>query len=361
VEINKIYQGNCLDIMKLFEDNSIDCCITSPPYWGLRDYGTAKWEGGDVNCNHESARIKTRFDYELSDKQKGNKGTDVKIYKDTCECGATKTDEQLGSEKHFKDFVNNLCNVFDEIKRVLKDTGTCFVNLGDTYATDFKGGQKANPGDKSFYKNGTGQYGRIKLNTEITQKCLMMIPERFALQMIDTGWILRNQIIWHKPNQMPSSATDRFTVDFEKIFFFVKKPMGYYFEQQLEKSIWAEFDKRSEVKGGVKSNGKTATGNYATNKVAYTEGGMRNVRTTWSVNTEPNSEAHFATYPQRLVERMIKAGCPENGLVIDPFFGSGTTGIYALKAGRKYVGIELNPEYVKIAEKRLYKEIGMFL
>jgi len=306
MEINKIIQGNCLTVLKTLPDNSVDCCITSPPYWGLRDYGH---------------------------------------------------DEQLGSEKHFKDFVNNLCNVFDEIKRVLKDTGTCFVNLGDSYSSDTKG--TGGPSDKQLSNKGS-MYAAKKFDTEIPNKCLCLVPERFAIEMVDRGWTIRNQIIWHKPNQMPSSATDRFTVDFEKIFFFVKKPMGYYFEQQLEKSIWAEFDKRSEVKGGVKSNGKTATGNYATNKVAYTEGGMRNIRTTWSVNTEPNSEAHFATYPQRLVERMIKAGCPENGLVIDPFFGSGTTGIYARKVNRNFVGIELNPEYVEIANKRLFKELGMF-
>jgi DNA modification methylase len=306
MEINKIIEGNCLTVLKTLPDNSVDCCITSPPYWGLRDYG------------HE---------------------------------------EQLGSEKHFKDFVNNLCNVFDEIKRVLKDTGTCFVNLGDSYSSDTKG--TGWPSDKQLSNKGS-RYATKKFDTEIPNKCLCLVPERFAIEMVDRGWTIRNQIIWHKPNQMPSSATDRFTVDFEKIFFFVKKPTGYYFEQQLEKSIWAEFDKRSEVKGGVKSNGKTATGNYATNKVAYTEGGMRNVRTTWSVNTEPNSEAHFATYPQRLVERMIKAGCPENGIVIDPFFGSGTTGIYARKSNRNFIGIELNPEYIKIAESRLNKELGMF-
>lgn len=306
MEVNKIIEGNCLTVLKTLPDNSVDCCITSPPYWGLRDYG------------HE---------------------------------------EQLGSEKHFKDFVNNLCNVFDEIKRVLKDTGTCFVNLGDSYSSDTKG--TGGPSDKQLSNKGS-RYAAKKFDTEIPNKCLCLVPERFAIEMVDRGWTIRNQIIWHKPNQMPSSATDRFTVDFEKIFFFVKQPMGYYFEQQLEKSIWAEFDKRSEIKGGVKSNGKTATGNYATNKVAYTEGGMRNVRTTWSVNTEPNSEAHFATYPQRLVERMVKAGCPENGLVIDPFFGSGTTGIYARKANRNFVGIELNHEYVEIANKRLFKELGMF-
>lgn len=175
------------------------------------------------------------------------------------------------------------------------------------------------------------------------------------------GFILRNTIIWHKPNQMPSSAKDRFTVDFEKIFFFVKQPTDYYFEQQLEKSIWAEYDKRSEVKGGVKSNGKSATGKYATSKVAYTEGGMRNVRTVWSINTEPFPEAHFATYPEKLVKRMIEAGCPENGLVLDPFMGAGTTAVVAKKLNRNYTGFELNPKYKLIAENRLIKEVGLFL
>ena len=305
MEINKIIQGNCLTVLKTLPDNSVDCCITSPPYWGLRDYG------------HE---------------------------------------EQLGSEKHFKDFVNNLCNVFDEIKRVLKDTGTCFVNLGDSYSSDTKG--TGGPSDKQLSNKGS-RYVAKKFDTEIPNKCLCLVPERFAIEMVDRGWTIRNQIIWHKPNQMPSSATDRFTVDFEKIFFFVKKPTGYYFEQQLEKSIDPESingrrkrnpDKYIKVKQGSMQN-------WDREGVKYVD---RNMRTVWSINTEPNSEAHFATYPQRLVERMIKAGCPENGLVIDPFFGSGTTGIYARKVNRNFVGIELNPEYVEIANKRLFKELGMF-
>ena len=272
IEVNKIYHGNCLDVLKTFPDNCIDCCITSPPYWGLRDY------------EHE---------------------------------------QQLGNETHFNDFIENLCNIFDEVKRVLKNEGTCFINLGDTYGTGSGGGNGAG----SKQKTNVGSLFR-RDNLKGFDKCLLMIPERFAIEMLNRKWILRNEIIWHKPNQMPASVTDRFTVDFEKIFFFTKKP-NYFFEQQLEKSIWAEFDKRSQIKGGRKSNGKTATGKYATNKVAYTEGGMRNVRTVWSINTKPCFDGHFATYPQRLVERMIKAGCPENGIVLDPFFGSGTTGIYA--------------------------------
>ena len=202
------------------------------------------------------------------------------------------------------------------------------------------------------------------------------MPERFAIEMIDRGWTIRNQIIWHKPNQMPSSAKDRFTVDFEKVFFFVKQPTDYYFEQQLEKSITQEnrpagvvrdreydydskqaiIQKRKRPNGiSVEQSKKMGNvGNCGVNE-------FRNVRTVWSINTEPSTEAHFATYPQRLVERMLKAGCPENGIVLDPFFGSGTTGVYARKANRNFVGIELNPEYVKIAENRLLKEIGMFL
>lgn len=290
MNVNKIYNENCLTGLKKLPDNSVDCCITSPPYWGLRDYG------------HE---------------------------------------EQLGSEKHFKDFVNNLCNVFDEIKRVLKDTGTCFVNLGDTY---------------NGYKAGNSK-------TELPNKSLCMIPERFGIEMIDRGWTLRNQIIWHKPNQMPQSATDRFTVDFEKIFFFTKSSIGYYFEQQLE-----PYTKPLDRWGGtdLEPDGKSEW-DEGTGQTSYRKRNMRpnpdgkNMRTVWSINTEPNSEAHFATYPQRLVERMIKAGCPENGVVIDPFFGSGTTGIYARKANRNFIGFELNPEYAKIAENRLFKELGMFI
>lgn len=315
--LNKIINGNSLEVLKTIPDNSIDCCITSPPYWGLRDYGH---------------------------------------------------DEQLGSEKHFKDFVINLSNVFDEVQRVLKPTGTCFINLGDTYGGSGSGTTK-NADTSKYVENSKQVYVLPNGTSKASQfrgtamnKSLCMIPERFAIEMIDRGWCLRNQIIWHKPNQMPSSAKDRFTVDFEKVFFFVKKPTNYYFEQQLEPYTepldrWAgqmvrgDYKTKTEQFAVQERNGRDMRPNP--------EG--KNMRTVWSINTEPSTEAHFATYPQRLVERMLKAGCPENGIVLDPFFGSGTTGVYARKVNRNFVGIELNPEYVKIAENRLLKEIGMFL
>jgi len=306
--LNKIINGNSLEVLKTIPDNSIDCCITSPPYWGLRDYGH---------------------------------------------------DEQLGSEKHFKDFVNNLCNVFDEVQRVLKPTGTCFVNLGDTYGTQ-SGGMA---GGFTEPKYGHTETRKVKQPNINMHKCLCLVPERFAIEMIDRGWTIRNQIIWHKPNQMPSSAKDRFTVDFEKVFFFVKQPTDYYFEQQLEPytspmNRWG--GDKLDANGESTWDGGTGQTTYRTRNMRPNEDG-KNMRTVWSINTEPSTEAHFATYPQRLVERMLKAGCPENGIVLDPFFGSGTTGVYARKVNRNFVGIELNPEYVKIAENRLLKEIGMFL
>ncbi len=316
--LNKIINGNSKEVLKTIPDNSIDCCITSPPYWGLRDYG------------HE---------------------------------------EQLGSEKHFKDFVINLSNVFDEVQRVLKPTGTCFINLGDTYGGSGSGTTK-NADTSKYVENSKQVYVLPNGTSKASQfrgtamnKSLCMIPERFAIEMIDRGWCLRNQIIWHKPNQMPSSAKDRFTVDFEKVFFFVKQPTDYYFEQQLEPytspmNRWG--GDKLDANGESTWDGGTGQTTYRTRNMRPNEDG-KNMRTVWSINTEPSTEAHFATYPQRLVERMLKAGCPENGIVLDPFFGSGTTGVYARKVNRNFVGIELNPEYVKIAENRLLKEIGMFL
>jgi len=314
---NKIINENCLSGLKQIPDGVIDCCISSPPYWGLRDYGH---------------------------------------------------DEQVGSEEDFTDFIKTLWEIYGEVQRVLKPTGTCFVNLGDTYAGSGSGTTKN--ADTSKYvenskqvyvlPNGTAKASKFR-GTNLN-KSLLMIPERFAIGMIEAGWILRNQIIWHKPNQMPSSATDRFTVDFEKIFFFVKQSTGYYFEQQLE-PYTEPLDRWAGQM--VRGNYKTKTDQFA---IQEREGrNMRpnpdgkNMRTVWSINTEPFPEAHFATYPEKLVKRMIEAGCPENGLVLDPFMGAGTTALVAKKLNRNYTGFELNPEYLKIAENRLYKEIGMFL
>lgn len=305
--LNKIILSDCLEGIKRMPDSSVDCCISSPPYWGLRDYGV---------------------------------------------------DGQVGNETDFKEFVSKLIELYSEIQRVLKPTGTCFVNLGDTYNGTKQGNTETNKNPKLV----TDSFKKEKVKT-IQDKSLLMIPERFAIGMIDAGWILRNQIIWHKPNQMPQSATDRFTVDFEKIFFFVKQSTGYYFEQQLE-----PYTKPLDRWGGddLEANGNSTWDN-GTGQTTYRNRNMRpnpdgkNMRTVWSINTEPFPEAHFATYPEKLVKRMIEAGCPENGLVLDPFMGAGTTAVVAKKLNRNYTGFELNPKYKLIAENRLIKEVGLFL
>lgn len=316
--MNKIYQGDALAVLKTLPSESVHCVVTSPPYWALRDYGV---EG------------------------------------------------QLGLEPTFQEYITKLCDIFDEVKRVLRNDGTLWVNIGDTYMGNSSYSAKGRQGfgndkigmmNKKQWldpKNPTPTKLRAREHVEsgqIIEKSLCQIPSRFAIEMSNRDWILRNEIIWHKPNCMPSSVKDRFTVDFEKVFFFVKSKK-YYFETQYEKAIWAEKDARSKIKGGKLSGGKTATGNYATNRVAYSNGGMKNKRAVWTVTTKPFKEAHFATYPETLIEPMIKAGCPKGGIVLDPFFGAGTTGLVAKKLGRNYLGIELNPEYIKIAEERIGK------
>jgi DNA modification methylase len=314
MEVNKIYNENCLKGLGNIPDGTVHCCITSPPYWGLRDYGH---------------------------------------------------NEQLGSEKHFKEFVINLSNVFDEVKRVLKPKGTCFINLGDTYGGSGSGTTK-NADTAKYVDNSKQVYVLPNGTSKASQfrgtamnKSLCMIPERFAIEMIDRGWCLRNQIIWHKPNQMPSSATDRFTVDFEKIFFFVKQPTDYYFQQQFE-PYTNELDRSAgnmvkRLNGADEYGIKQRIRDYRPNEDG------KNMRTVWSINTSPFPKAHFATYPEKLVERMLKSGCPEGGIVLDPFMGAGTTAVVARKMKMNYIGFELNPEYIQIANTRLYDELGMFL
>jgi len=264
---------------------------------------------------------------------------------------------QLGMEPSFHEYIEKLCVVFDECARVLKPTGTCWVNLGDTYGTRSgsgvrKGKQATNRGTQ--YNKGWQEKG--KAGVIGMEKCLLQIPARFAIAMCDRGWILRNTIIWQKPNAMPQSVKDRFTVDFEYLFFFVKS-QSYFFKQQLDPytaplNRWGgPKTKASEHKKG---DGYAVLEREDRERRPNPEG--RNKRCVWSISTKPCKDAHFATFPPELVETPIKAGCPPGGTVLDPFCGSGTTGIVARNLGRKFIGIELNPAYIEIAEKRMAQQ-----
>lgn len=372
MELNKIYNGDVLDVLKTLPDNSIDVCITSPPYWGLRDYGV---EG------------------------------------------------QIGLEGTYVDYLNKLDVVFKEVKRVLKDSGSCWVNIGDMYSKNNKMG--------------------------VSKQSLMCLPDRFKINMVDSGWLCRNEIIWHKPNAMPSSAKTRFNTDYEKFYFFTKTD-DYYFNTQYEEyktevkpkkdkkvliennSKYVSIEQETSVRQGLnKSRGtklievrpllptqkefvaflrgrvsiKDITSKVDSLKVSKVEHWFRNgkcfsypsvedwakvkhllddgsdafkkmdkaltyveyetddvnknshrgrlKRAVWSISTKCFKGGHFASFPEGLVEVPIKACCPPNGVVLDIFMGSGTTGVVAKKLGFNYVGIELNESYIDVADKRI--------
>lgn len=362
--LNTIIQGNTLTILKNIPDNSINMVITSPPYWGLRCYNTNPqvWDG-DENCKHEwnTEIIRKRTNGDVPGKNSliaKRRPNDIvnrpDIISNTCiKCGAWKG--ELGSEPTYEMYINHLIQIFNEVYRVLKDDGTCWVNLGDSYAGSNQGVGTKNLSSKQASNRGTNYmttetHKSLLKNCGIKAKSLIGIPDRFKIAMVDNGWICRNDIIWHKPNAMPESVKDRFTDDYERLFFFTKN-RKYYFEQQLE-------EYQSKPQKPVNKNQQNCNNGYTTDRFSagyrdyYSQGG-RNKRSVWSINTKPFKEAHFAIFPEELIETPIKAGCPENGIVMDIFMGSGTTAVVAQKLNRNYIGIELNSEYIKIAENRI--------
>lgn len=298
VNLNKIICKDATEFLKELPDESVDCIVTSPPYWNLRDYGV---------------------------------------------------DGQLGLESTFEKYISELCDIFDEAKRVLKKEGTCWVNMGDTYS-GMKIGNTETRKNKKVVSNTFK-----KEKTKLPDKCLCQIPSRFAIEMTNRGWILRNEIIWYKPNCMPSSASDRFTVDFEKMFFFVKSKK-YYFEQQKEPTITKDSIVRDRDTTKLNNTpGRSRMGGLKENNYDF-----KNKRCVWKITTKPFSEAHFAVYPKELVETPIKASCPPKGTVLDFFGGSGTTQRVAQDLERNWLYCDLNPEYCEIARKRLRQTVLEF-
>lgn len=394
--MNKILTGDCREILKHLPNESIDCVVTSPPYYALRDFGMQ---------------------------------------------------DQLGLEPTINQYLEKLCSIFDQVQRVLKKKGTCWVNMGDTY-----GGPIGAPNAPLINKSQSDNYKcASKAKKSLPAKCLIQIPFRFSIEMCNRGWILRNVIIWHKPNGMPSSVKDRFTVNFEYLFFFVKNKK-YWFEQQFEDYTIASEVRyrqrlRSEKQYNTKAPYKTNTPYSQAYKAGRGAGQSRGQRSThlcvgrtydlgrnkrciWKIPVRHFPYAHFAVYPPELIVTPIMAGCPEYvcsrcgqarqkewqgrsknafdiglrdakaqrlklhyhrfsqeeieqydeksfggsgkkfvgytrcrckaafhpGTVLDPFLGSGTTAVVARQLGRNYVGIELNPKYVKIAKKRITQE-----
>ncbi len=302
MQTNVILEGNCLETLSTLPDNSVHTCITSPPYWGLRDYGH---------------------------------------------------DDQLGLEPTPEEYVQNLVEVFREVRRVLRDDGTLWLNIGDTYVSNQGdrnkvGGFQANPDpDRSKAESAMSFKKRVG---DLKPKDLVGIPWMVAFALRKDGWYLRQDIIWNKPSVMPESVQDRCTKSHEYIFLF-SKSQKYYFDNESIKEPATSTDNSFRNRDITKLNntpGRTRMGGLTTNHYE-----TRNKRSVWTIPTKPFKGAHFATYPPALIEPCILAGSPEDGIVLDPFFGAGTTGLVALENNRQYIGCEINPEYIKIAEERL--------
>ena len=315
-----VYQGHALDVLRTMPSESVDCVITSPPYWGLRAYKTEPIVWDDRRgCEHEWGEPIERAGYRSNDSYPGplqGIATQNRNTRDSCfclKCHAWKG--ELGLEPTIELYVSHLLQIFDEVKRVLKKTGTCWVNMGDSYNANYRGGaipnewhkQKRSKAEVDFMgKDAPDRCG-------IPAKSLCLIPERFALGMLERGWILRNNIIWFKPNPMPESAKDRFTGTYEYLYFFTKA-QSYWFEQQFEPAlshdedgnhIWgARIDRTPGTCLG------TTLGKGLTTRKPNPLG--RNKRDVWEINTQPSPirGVHFATFPEKLVETPILAGCP---------------------------------------------------
>lgn len=311
-----------LEGLRTLPDNSVNCCVTSPPYWGLRDYG------------HQG---------------------------------------QIGLEDTPQEYVTRMVEVFREVRRVLRDDGTLWLNLGDSYG-GLGGGPNSglsrladkcsprkNPRNENRDDRGDVPRAKKKISANCKQKELLGIPWKVAFALQEDGWFLRQDIIWHKPNPMPESVTDRCTKAHEYIFLMTKNSKYYYDNDSIKEKSVTTVNRKTlptdEYKAGKTPNevtGKMTNRGGKSLAYAYPNGiPFRNKRSVWTVTTKPFKGAHFAVMPQDLVEPCVKAGCPEGGVVLDPFAGSGTTLVVASKLNRSAIGIELNPDYVSIIEERL--------
>lgn len=298
----EVREGNCLDLLAAMPDESVQTCVTSPPYWGLRDYGE---------------------------------------------------DGQLGLEPTPEAYVKNMVAVFRGVRRVLRNDGTLWLNLGDSYM----GGGGGNYGTGISTASNHGQHLTNVRNrqsfieaTGLKAKDLVGIPWRVALALQADGWYLRSDIIWHKPNPMPESVTDRPTKSHEYVFLLTKQPKYYYDAEAIREDGVIPAGTKA-AKGSAERAAQPGVNSRPPEYKVYS--GKRNKRTVWKVKTRPFAGAHFAVFPPELVEPCVLAGSPVGGTVLDPFSGAGTTGMVALRNSRSYIGLELNPEYAALSRERI--------
>jgi DNA modification methylase len=356
---NQVITGDSLQVLKTLPDESIQCCVTSPPYWGLRDYGTAKWEGGSEECEHKPD-IKPRAERPNITNAGIGKGDYLghsPIYKDTCgKCGAIRIDNQLGLESTPEEYVKKMVEIFREVRRVLRKDGTLWLNLGDSYCGGGRnqGNSIDNTNHVQLSNISSMHAGKSKIPNGLKPKDLVGIPWRVAFALQADGWYLRQDIIWYKPNPMPESVTDRCTKAHEYIFLMTKSGKYYYDNESVkEASAESSFKRWAQDIDSQKGSDRVPFKSNGNMKAVAVNCEKRNRRSVWTVTTKCYKDAHFATFPPDLIEPCILAGSKAGDTVLDPFAGSGTTLAVAIKHNRHSIGIELNPEYVKLIHKRL--------
>jgi len=358
----RILIGNANKRLKELETGSVQTVITSPPYFGLRDYGTGDWQGGDPDCSHQ--RDNKRGKATTTGHANELLTVGDAIYKTVCpRCGAIREDEQMGLEETPEEFVNALVVLFREIRRVLADDGTVWLNIGDSYAGSGKGRNgdgsvNVDSKSKQATSQGTLEGTLVKSGVDLPAKNMIGIPWRLAFALQDDGWILRQDIIWAKPNPMPESVLDRCTKSHEYIFLLSKSPRYYFDNEAIKEPAVTPIDTKAAQ--SFKAPGGKARENYGTNEDNWEPNGLRNKRDVWTVSTKPYRGAHFATYPEELITPCVLAGSAESDTVLDPFTGSGTTAVVALRYGRNFVGTELNPEYAELARNRIISDAPLF-
>ena len=382
-----ILVGDALDGLKTLPDASVQCCVTSPPYWGLRDYGTAKWEGGDAACDHRANGERRQLPH--GDGRKNDSYADERhiipgvgaSYKSVCgKCGALRIDAQIGLEHSPEEYVSRMVDVFREVRRVLNPAGVLWLNLADSYNT-----YAANRGrGAGLNKNNHDAIPAIEsgagLSTDtLKPKDMIGIPWRVAFALQADGWWLRSDVVWSKPNPMPESVTDRPTKSHEYLFLLTKSARYYYDAQAIAEPATCADPRLVDGFVPMSDNGKRAGDPQARaqrwpgigpqhaaerdRNESYEPMEMhptRNARSVWSIPTSPYPEAHFATFPAEIPRRCILAGSRPADVVLDPFMGAGTTGLVARRLGRSCIGIELNPEYATLAKHRIEDDCPLF-
>ncbi|WP_199523910.1 DNA-methyltransferase [Micromonospora craterilacus] len=358
-----LYLGDAVQVMSVMPDASVDCIVTSPPFWGLRDYGTGAWAGGDPDCPHRTGRVR-------------------RVNGITCPaCRARWIDPQYGLEATLDDYLDHLVAVFDQARRILTPTGTCWVNLGDCYSSASGGAPTA----------GRPQPGglrppRPRAQDTLPPKNLVGVPWRVALALQSRRWWLRNAIVWSKPNAMPESVRDRLSATYELLFLLTKSHSYYFNLDPIRVPLSRpEAADGTRVIGGSRKGHSGGVGATARRRGATTYGAGkysgddvgvepragrgnlvplghahtashprgRNPGDVWRIATRPYRGSHVAPFPVDLPLRAIAAGCPPGGVVLDPFSGAGTTGVAALQLGRRYVGVDIGASFHDQALSRL--------